>query len=48
MEEEKILRKVSEISRQTCLCQISCSLALKLEALGKYVRTIDILADVDA
>ena len=47
------VRKASETSRQTCLCQTCCNLALKLEALGKYVRTMendenkDVLAGVD-
>lgn len=34
------VRKVSETSRRTCLCQICCNVALKTEALKKHIKDV--------
>ena len=37
----KNVRKISETNRKSCLCQIFCNFALKVEALKKHVTTVE-------
>ena len=35
------VRKISETNRKSCLCQICCNVALKVEALKEHIKTIE-------
>ena len=35
------VRKISETNRKSCLCQICCNFALKVDALKKHIKTIE-------
>jgi hypothetical protein len=35
------VRKISETNRKSCLCQICCNFALKVETLKKHVKTVE-------
>ena len=37
------VRKISETNRKSCLCQICCNFALKVDALKKHIKTIETL-----